>query len=251
MKKLYATIAALGVATLPLAAGAGALDKLEKAAKKASKAVGAEAKYGKIKPSDVNPTLSVIDADKTVNPFLSASANGGKPAPAVQYVISGKKNYDTFFKDTATLSASVVMAKGLLTITRTELTRIASARGIAEASSAKNVTQVAKAVATKKGNLKPEDLALIKNLYVATTGLVDVVKATPGRATGLVSQGQGLGASAPKDFAKDPLKAPAVLEGVTKSVTSVQTAAGEAPALATELVELAGAMKEIGTGGTF
>jgi hypothetical protein len=246
---------ALGLAAAltlaPLTGQAGALDKLEKAAKKASKAVGEEAKYGKIKPSDVNPSLSTIDADKTVNPFLSTAANDGKPAGEIKYVISGKKNYDQFFKDTATLSASVVMTKGLLKITRTELTKIASARGIAEATSAGNLTDVAKAIAAKKGSLKPEDLTMIKSLYLASTGLVDVVKGAPEKATGLKTQGQGFATSAPKDFSTDPLKAPAVIESVTTSIANVATAATEAPALATELIALVGAMKEIGTGGTF
>ncbi len=243
-------IAAL-LAAAPLVASAGPLDKIEKAAKKAAKAVGEEAKYGKVKPSDVSPALSTLDADKTLNPFLSAAAGDGKPMAEVAYVISGKGNYDTFFKDTATLSASVGMSRGLVKITKTELLKIASARGVAEASSAKNLTEIVKTLVAKKGSLKPEDLTMIKSLYGAVTGLTEVVKTAPTRATALGTTGQTLSKSAPGDFAKDPAKAPAVIEGLTKSIAAATTAATDAPALATELLELAMAMKEIGTGGTF
>lgn len=239
------------LAAAPLAASAGPFDSLEKAAKKGAKAVGEEAKYGKVKPSDLSPSLSALDADKTLNPFLSAAAGDGKPMAEISYVISGKKNYDEFFKSAATVSASVGMSRGLLKITKTELLRIASARGVAEASSAKNLTEVVKVIAKKKGDLKPEDLTMIKSLYGAVTGLQAIVTETPGRATKLATDGQGLSKSAPGDFSKDPLKAPAVLEGLTKSISAVTSAATDAPALATELVELATAMKEIGTGGTF
>lgn len=158
-----------------------------------------------LKPSAVSSKLKDLDDDD--NPFA-------KKATRVDYLVVDIKSYDSFFKDSAELKGTVVLADVILKETDVYIAKVKRAGG-KDALSDKQL---------KEFDQKKNRLGVISDL------LGDV----PDRAGKLAKTGSSLTTAAPKTFVgPNAAKLPGVYKGLEQSTDDIKSAGQQAPKLLT------------------
>ncbi len=187
-----------------------------------------------MKPSELHPSLSAFDADDQ-NPFK-------KEGSKVEYMAVDMQNYDQFFKDAATLQASIVYAELTLKDISATLTELAKGQGIEVPAEGADWAAIAKQLAEKKDSFKPEELAKVKAFADRLKVLAELLATVPEKGQALITAGANFKNTAQADFSSNPTKVPGVLSGVASAVSNLQDAVTRAPNLISSITPLVEAL---------
>jgi len=168
-----------------------------------------------LKPSALDQDFKDLD-DAKKNPF-------GKRGTKVDFVVTGVRNYDAFFKEAAEMKGVVVLGEHVLRETDAYVARIKKSGG--------------RSALGQKG--QQEFLRQQTRLTTITRLLTEV----PERSSALTKTGQKLATDAPQTFAgPQAFKLPGVVKGLQVAKDDLTSAATRAPGLGKKLVDSSAAL---------
>lgn len=158
-----------------------------------------------LKPSALSKDFK--DLDDKDNPFA-------QKATRVDYVVSGVKTYDAFFKDAAEVKGVVVLADVVLKETDAYVAKVKKAGG--------------------KGSLSSKGIAEYERHQARLAEITGLLGKVPDRSAALLDDGEKLTAGAAKTFVgPNAFKLVGVTRGLDEARKDIQDAAKRAPGLVT------------------
>jgi hypothetical protein len=187
-----------------------------------------------VKMTDLNQNLAKYEKHPTIDVLEKNK---------VEYDEVAKPNYDSFFKKSAKLYATVLVAKSLCTAAKDTLKNLSTSFQLPVLD---DPSAMAASLTEKKGNFAPEQALNLKEqkevLEALKISLEEVVR--DGQA--VAAEGKGLVNTAAKDFiGPDAMKVPAVTSGLNTSIDNIMKAIDEAPAMVSEVISLLGAITQL------
>lgn len=213
-------------------------------------------------PSQIDPRLSSLDG---ANPFLGT----GDPDDRVDYVEVDMSNYDSFFRDAASIEGTIVLTNNLVESLSNALNGDTLRRALSDQTlsalygGATNVSDAQRReaflalvggdVLGVASNLQESQLRSVRDSFFAANPevaslrtqlevLVPILGDVPSRAQTLVSSGRNLVESAPSDFlGPDAMKIPTVVGGLNGALRDLGNAASSSREALSGLQSLFGA----------
>ena len=212
---------------LALSLGCGAMQK-------AAKATGAKA---------VDNTIAITDLGSDYSPFADTdfdvfSDKAGENQVKITYKTVSVKSIDTYNKDAETLYAQYIFANKTLDHVSADLAKAL------DLDASKSFEEITKAATSRKNKKKITAVQNAENLKESVTLALKSLSEMPTRASGLVTTGQALVTSAPKEMAKKPKTALLSDVALAEIKTSLEHSK-EVVAGAPELLEKVTKLKEI------
>lgn len=179
----------------------------------------------------------------------------------VEYPVTGKGNYDEFFRSSAQLHAGMIISQSATDSLTTNLKKYARSYAASKATdqNVKNIVGDSKPqdlkddqalallnLKKKNGELTSEETAFAGKSVASAAVLTAFLAKTPGQANDLTTQGTALTKSVPSDFSGfNAMKAPGVTAGLNQSLTNVKGASAKAPELAKSLARLSEGLQSL------
>lgn len=193
-------------------------------------------------------TLSAMPSNISA---LAVFKVGGDPLAKnkVEYPVSGKGNYDRFFRDAAMSRASLVVSTGGVDSLTMNLKNIARTRfAMNELSNdSKDIPEEAIAkMAMKKDQLSADQKLFILEAIKDVATIVEFMNATVSKSNALIGEGTTLTGRVSKDFVgPDAVKLPAVTRGLQGAMENVKGLAAEAPVFLKRAARLTAALNAL------
>ena len=156
-----------------------------------------------LKPSMISKDFKDLDED---NPFAQKSTRVGMVVVCIA-------NYDKFFRDSAEVNGTTVLAD--VVIKETDVV----------------VAKVKKDVGAGKV-LSKAQVGMVNRAKARLASITALLQSIPDRSTKLAQGGEGLTKSAPKTFAgPNAMKLPGIIKGLEQSTAQLKSSATRVPAL--------------------
>lgn len=167
----------------------------------------------------------------------------------VEYPISGKGNYDSFFRDAAISRASLVVSTAgvdALTMNLKNIARTRFAMTELANDSADIPDEAVAKMALKKDSLNAENKMFILDALKDVAQIADFMNTTVNKSQALVATGTKLLGRVSADFVgPDAMKIPAITRGLQGSLENLKGLAAESPVFLKRVARLTAALNAL------
>ncbi len=186
-----------------------------------------------LKMADVSDKLSEFDS----KPEMNFVAKAG-----ITYATTEMNKFDDFFRKSAAVKGTIVVAKGLMEHQKNLLMNLGKEINITDFS---DIKKVAEELKSKKGNIAKEKIEPLKNCVNNMLTVKDLLMGLEGKTKELISEGTNLVNIAPNELKSDPKKAMTIPKALKDSINNLEGAGKEIPELVKSFTELVDLVKPI------